>query len=91
MAKREIRIDIEDRNRYFNRDWDYIIIELEGETNQINVNLSPSFWRRCKELRSAGIGRWLIKNGLAPWPRYNPPELRLEHIEDNCFKLIKIN
>jgi len=31
------------------------------------------FWRSSSELRSAEIGRWLIVNKLAPWPKGHPP------------------
>ena len=34
---------------------------------------SSSFWNRCPEFRSAGIGRWMRQRGEAPWPNRQPP------------------
>jgi hypothetical protein len=51
----------------------------------VTVAISPSFWRRCTELRSAEIGRWLHGNGLAPWPPGRPPNVIMEQIADNRF------
>jgi hypothetical protein len=31
------------------------------------VPISSSFWRSCRELRSAAIGQWLLRSELAPW------------------------
>jgi hypothetical protein len=44
-----------------------------ADHGQAAVTVSPSFWRHCSELRSAEIGRWLHRNGLAPWPPGRPP------------------
>jgi hypothetical protein len=50
------------------------------------VSLLKSFWRSCPELRSAAIGRWLLRNHLAPWPRGLPPALVLRHVTGNRFE-----
>jgi len=81
-----IRIARIDRDKYFQREWLCVIVELGGE-GWIRVNLSDSFWRSCIELRSAQIGRWMINQGLAPWPRCRPPELELEPIGNRRFRL----
>jgi len=85
-----IRISRQDRDKFFNRGWSKVVIELEGERELIEVRLSDSFWRGCSELRSAKIGRWMMKNGLAPWERGCPPKLELQQIGDNKFKLKRI-
>ena len=35
----------------------------------VTVKLTDSFWRSCSEFRDANIGRWLLDQGLAPWPK----------------------
>ena len=80
-----------DRDRYFKREWKYAIVELEGFPGTINLNIAKkSFWgSNCRELIHAQIGRWLLHNKLAPWPKGKPPKLSLEHIRDNYFYLSK--
>ena len=81
-----IRISRKDRDRYFQKTWPTVIIELDtGET--FEANLTPSFWRSCIELRNRKIARWLIKQGLAPWPKGEPPRLNLEPIGHRRFRL----
>jgi hypothetical protein len=81
-----IRISIIDRDRVFDPGWPTIEIDL-GMLGCVTVALSDAFWRGCSELRSADIGRWLIGQGLAPWPKGGPPSLELTHVSDNMFKL----
>lgn len=79
-----IRFDAADRDRHFAKEWDEVVLELEGGT-QATVNLSPSFWRVCSELRSAEVGRWLLDRGAAPWQRGNPPTMVVTPIAGNRF------
>jgi hypothetical protein len=79
-----LRISEEDRDRYFNRNWQHVVFDLGGEA-EATVRLSESFWRSCSELRSAQIGRWFRRNGLAPWPKGDPPAFAIEHVAHNRF------
>jgi hypothetical protein len=81
-----IHLSREDRDKYFRREWSTVIIELEG-ASPVEVNLAPSFWRRCTEFHSAAIGKWLLDHGLAPWPKGNPPKMRLEPAGGRRFRL----
>jgi hypothetical protein len=81
-----IHLSHEDRDKYFRQEWPIAIIEPEG-ASPVEVNLAPSFWRRCTELHSAAIGKWLLDRGLAPWPRRSPPKMRLEPVGDRRFRL----
>ena len=81
-----IRIAHKDRDQYFQRRWASVTIELEDEET-VDVNLSDSFWRSCSELRSARIGKWMLEHKLAPWPKGNPPKLRLEPVGERKFRL----
>jgi len=76
-----------DRERYFDHAWSEVLVDVD-EREDAPVPLSKSFWDRCSELRSAAIGRWLIRNGLGSWPRGRPPTVQLQHVADNRFKLL---
>ena len=81
-----IRISKEDRDKYFRREWDFVEIELEnGEV--VRINLSNSFWKKCVELRSSKIGRWMLERDYAPWPKNNPPKFELVQVSERRFKL----
>ncbi len=86
-----LKVTIEDRDRCFDQHWGSIWLRLEGESHAFEVNVTkPSFWgKTCHELIHKNIGKWLIKNHLAPWPKGKPPKLELEHIKDNHFFLRK--
>lgn len=81
-----LKIDITDRDRFFNREWESVMLELEGEA-PIRVNIKKaSFWgKTCHELIKKEIGLWLLKNRKAPWPKGQPPKFFLEPIEGNRF------
>lgn len=81
-----IRITRQDQERYFKKSWSSITIELENG-DSVEIRLSDSFWKRCSELRNAKIGKWMIYNRLAPWPKGSPPNLKLEPIAERKFRL----
>ncbi len=83
------KLNSKDRDRYFRKDWKNVFLELEGEEEGVVVNVDkPSFWSTtCRELISKEIGIWLIKNGKAPWPKDHPPKMKMEHTDDNRFKV----
>jgi len=81
-----VRLSDHDRDTYFDPGWNEVVVDLDhGES--VVVSLSKSFWRSCPELRSAAIGRWLLRNGLAPWSRGLPPALALIPVDGNRFAL----
>jgi hypothetical protein len=81
-----VRLRAVDRDRYFHGDWSHVLVELPTG-GRAQVRLTESFWRSCPELRSHIIGRWLVTNHLAPWPKANPPALMLQPITGNTFQL----
>jgi len=83
------KVDVNDRDKYFSRNWENVILVLSGESKEIVVNINkPSFWNPiCKELISKDIGIWLIKNRKAPWAKGNPPKIQMEPIGGNRFKV----
>ena len=81
-----IRITKEDRDKHFQKEWSSVSIYLDNGT-VLDVTLTPSFWKRCHELRNSGIGQWLLDNELAPWPRGKPPKLKLQLTKKRIFRL----
>jgi hypothetical protein len=84
-----VKINAHDRDVFFKREWKTVILELEGESIPVDINIDkPSFWNTtCRELISVKIGKWMIKNRLAPWKKASPPKLNLTPIEGNRFQL----
>ena len=70
------KVDAVERDRNFEPDWQSITVELPAALGdvavEVNVN-KQSFWGDCRELISDGIGRWMLDEGYAPWPKRRPP------------------
>ena len=81
-----IRLSHRDRDRWFRREWTSVTLHIEGG-GEVEVNLTPSFWRSCTELRHRAIGRFMIAHGLAPWPKGSPPRMWLERMGGRHFRL----
>ncbi|KAF0105242.1 MAG: hypothetical protein FD147_2633 [Chloroflexi bacterium] len=86
-----IKITSRDRDQYFDPSWKTIILDLDGENALVEVNINKtSFWTEaCRELISKEIGKWLIKNKLAPWPVGKPPVLEMVQMGERHFRLTK--
>jgi len=78
-----IRINPADRDAHFRRSWRRVTVVLSGFGSKrvVKVNLTPSFWRSCPELRGSGIGFWLLNQGAAPWPMRRPPLFRVQPLD----------
>ncbi len=81
-----IRITAQDQERYIKKSWSLVSIEFESG-DSVNIRLSASFWRKCSELRNTKIGKWMINNRFAPWPKGSPPNLKLEPVAEGTFRL----
>ena len=81
-----------DRELYFQKEWTSIILEIDDEAQPVEIVLDPDkFWSDSgHEIVSPVIGKWLRKNGLAPWTRGNPPTFAVEPLKDNRFKVVKL-
>ena len=73
-----------DRDKYFQGDWTEVVLDLDG-SDEISIELSPSFWRSCTELRSAEVGKWLLSQEAAPWPKGSPPGVVVTPESGNRF------
>ncbi len=85
------RVHPADRDEYFKKDWEKILLEIDGEAEPVEVTLpGEDFWSEGgKELSCPALGRWLRKNGMAPWARGNSPVFVLDPIEENRFRVSK--
>jgi len=86
-----IKVSIKDRDNYFDSGWSFIQLFLGDSKDSFSVNTAKkSFWNdTCHELISKDIGQWLIDQGLAPWPKGNPPKLKLTMLDGNQFRLAR--
>jgi hypothetical protein len=84
-----VKVNREDRDRFFKRRWGSVTLTFEGSTTKAKVNVAKkSFWRpECGELIKMEIGIWLQANGMASWPEDEPPKLWLEPLSDDQFFL----
>lgn len=85
------KISIPDRDRFFDRRWRSVFVELPGANGntETEVNIAkPSFWSdTCHELISRDIGQWLRENGHAPWRRGRPPKVRVDLAGERRFRV----
>lgn len=86
-----LRLNSKDRDAYFRREMrtDFVALPDGGEAPEIGVD-SRSFWNACHQLRSAGIGKWLLRRGAAPWPDRKPPKFKLIREGDRRFRVADI-
>jgi hypothetical protein len=82
-----LKISETDRDRVFKRDWRSVQINFpDGKVSIVNIE-KASFWDRCRELISVEIGKWMLSNRFAPWPRGKPPKFVLLPRGDGVFDL----
>jgi len=88
-----IKVSPADRDALFKPEWDMIVLDVDGEAEPVKVVIDKEgFWGEdCKELRCDAIGRWLLRNGMAPWPRVNSPTVEIDPVEDNHFSVRKVH
>lgn len=85
------RVHPDDRDAAFKKDWTAIFLEIEGEPQPVETPIdSEGLWAETpREIHSVAVGRWLRKNGLAPWTRGNPPVFILTPLGENRFRVEK--
>jgi hypothetical protein len=85
------KVSITDRDEFFKPEWTTILVELPDADEPVEVKIDQtSFWSEAShELVSLEIGKWLRRNGLAPWRVGNAPVFVLEPIEENRFRIEK--
>lgn len=86
-----LKISSSDRDRFFDRSWKTVrlnlLTEQNGRTAEVNVEKS-SFWSSiCREMINKDIGRWFIDNQFAPWRRGRPPRFRFVPVREREFNV----
>lgn len=82
-----IRVGKDNAQRFFSQSYPIIEVDIDGKVH--SFRLRDTFWTTCPEFRGKAIEEWLRKNGLIPWARGEPPELRLIELGQNQFQLSK--
>jgi hypothetical protein len=83
----EVRIGKPSRQQCFRPEWQEVEISVSGESQ--TYLLSETFWSTYPELREGLVHKWLLNEGLAPWPKGTRPALVLEPLGDNRFGLAR--
>lgn len=73
------------RDKFFNRTWDYIDVEMDGALQRLS--LTPGFWRHCPEFRDPRIRDWLRRHRTLDWPKGQPPRVELMPLGGRGFRL----
>ena len=86
-----LKVDIVDRDRCFKPDWPTVFLELPSgdrfTTVEANVD-KESFWGpKCRELIEGGIGRWMLREGYAPWKGGKPPKFEVDYVGERWFRV----
>lgn len=81
-----------DLDQHFRRSMQSVKLQLPTETGfctaEPNID-KDSFWSgTCRELISKDIGKWLLENGYAPWPKGKPPKFIVRNIAEGIFRLV---
>ena len=87
-----IKIDIDDRDKYFSRRWKQVRVKIADQPEK-TFGLSPSFWCTCVEIRNVAFRDWLDELGYVKnrektrkW-KSEPPEFLLTPLGSNRFHL----
>ena len=88
-----LRVKKQDRESFFKQSWTSVSLRLVGgiQPTTAHTNLTPSFWRKCPELRGRVIRDWLFENDLAPWERGCPPRFRAVPVGEGEFAVTIIS
>jgi hypothetical protein len=80
-----IRVGKNNVRQYFVSGTKSVDVEIDGHVYAFP--LSSTFWTTCPEFRGKPVGAWLRKNNLIPWPKRQPPKLKLLLLGNNTFRL----
>jgi hypothetical protein len=85
-----LRVDASFASTVFSSKWTNVELYFQGQNNPITVKISPSAQSGgCPELRSKGIGSWLIVNNNHQWNNNQPPRFTLiQRGNSNVFDVI---
>lgn len=86
-----LKISADDRDKYFDRDWDTGTLRLITErTSRIaEPNVANDSFRgpQCRELIKLEFAQWFTENGFRRWTRNTPPRFRMIPIARREFEV----
>ena len=80
-----IRVGRRNAQKYFSKKWPNVQVEMNGQLH--SFKLSETFWTTCPEFRGIVIEDWFKGQGLAPWPKGQPPKVELTPLGGNRFRV----
>ena len=82
-----VKVSKSDRDRYFRRECGTVLLELEGYTQLVEVNIpKKSFWEgTCRELINKDNGLWLLEKEIAPMQKGRSLKLEMDYLGENQF------
>ena len=85
------RISKTERDSCFSRELQTVILELPhgNGTVRIQVNVSPSFWKNCPELRSSKIRNWFNECGYSAPTTIKVPRFQAEFVNQNTIRIAR--
>ena len=84
-----LRVSKKERNTYFSKQIEKIFLELpiKNDFIRFKVNVTPSFWNNCPELRSAKIRNWFNACGYARPTTIEPLKFQASFITPNTIRV----
>ena len=79
---------MENRNLCFNRAWNEIIVEIDGQLHAFAI--TQGFWNKCPEFRDRGspvIRNWLQRHHSLEWSGKSL-RFELKPLDGNRFQLL---
>ena len=87
-----LKVPQPDRAQYFDRSEKQVTLEIpfSGGARKVLVKVGkPSFWSpSCGELISSSIRDYLVEAGLIPWPKGQPPKVRVKCTGPGFFQIL---
>ncbi|EOW9174415.1 hypothetical protein [Vibrio cholerae] len=80
-----IRIARADRENNFSQSQPNIKLLIDDAV--VDLQLTPSFWKKCHEIRHRKIGKWIVFHDLHKALKGHPNKLVLERTRPNEYKL----
>jgi hypothetical protein len=88
-TKYEFRIPKEFRDKFFDKNIDFIKLILPNNlSNIITIKIRKSFWNKCSHFGEKKINDWLYENNHVPYKKGSPPKFSLKNIDRETYKIL---
>ena len=84
-----IKLSVAERDRLLSPSWDDVELILPDASvvKAVSCGKSSMWVGSCRELVHRDIGKWMLRSELAPWPKGQPPRLKLDKDVGNCLRV----